>query len=145
MTSIKVEGLSEVRDALRQLPKATAKNVVRRVLKVRGKVIADAAIQRVPVLQGGLKKSIVVTTTLTRSQRGQYKKEGPKDIDVFIGPNSHPKAHMQEYGTSHAPAQPYMRPAWDESKAGIVQGLADDMWIEIEKAVSRAARKAAKK
>lgn len=141
---VKIEGLKEVQAALHELPKATAKNVMRRVLKERGKPIADAAQSRVPVDQGDLKRSIVVSTKLTRRQRGKHKKFGPNDVEVFVGPGAHPQAHMQEFGTSKEPAQPYMRPAWDQERMNVLEGIREDLWAEIEKAVARRARKAAK-
>jgi HK97 gp10 family phage protein len=141
---IKVEGLKEVQAALHELPKATAKNVIRRVLKSRGEPIADAARSRVPVDQGDLKRSIAVSTKLTRRQRGKHKKFGPNDVEVFVGPGAHPQAHMQEFGTSKEPAQPFMRPAWDQTRMDVLDGIAADLWTEIEKAVARRARKAAK-
>lgn len=142
--TMKIEGLKEVHDALHELPKATAKNIVRRVLKSRAQLIADYAIQKVPVASGSLRKSIVVSTKLTKRQKGLHKKFGPDDIDVFVGPGSNPQAVMQEFGTSNHPAQPFMRPAWDAVRGDIVNNLAEDMWVEIEKAVARIARKAAK-
>lgn len=142
--TVKVEGLKEIYAALRDLPKATAKNTIRRVLKKRAQPIADQAGSAAPVEWGDLKKSIVVSTKLTKRQRAKYRKASSNDVDVFVGPSALPQAHLQEFGTSKEPAQPYMRPAWDKNKSGLLEGLADDMWKEIEKSVARMARKAAR-
>lgn len=153
---VKVEGLKEVRAALMELPKATAKNVMRRVLKKRAAPIVEAARRRVPVDQGDLRESIVASTRLTRRQRGKHKKDGPNDVEIFIGPDSRPQAHWVEFGTEgrkqrktgkdvgRVIMEPYMRPAWDAERMGVLDGIREDMWEEIEKAVSRRARKAAK-
>src|SRR5262245_20653798 len=58
--TVKVEGLREIKDALNELPKATAKNVMLRVLKTWAEPIADAARQLAPVDKGDLKRSIRV-------------------------------------------------------------------------------------
>lgn len=141
---VKIEGLKEVQAALRALPDATAKNVMRRILKKRGEPIAEAARSNVPVDQGDLKNSIAVSTKLSRRQKAKHRKGGPDDIEVFIGPGTHPQAHMQEFGTFKEPAQPFMRPAWDAEKTGVLEGIKDDLWTEINKAAQRLARKAAR-
>ncbi len=151
----KVEGLDEVQAALRQLPNATAKNVVRRVLKNRAQPIADAAKALAPMRFGELRDSITVSTKLTRSQRRQRKKVDRNDIEIYVGPDSRPQAHMLEFGTGprrHKSGKevgqitptPFMRPAWDGEKMKAFEGMKDDLWAEIRKAVARQAKKAAK-
>jgi len=68
--TVKVEGLQEIQEALRRLPDATAKNVMKRVLLARAQPVAEAARNLVPVFEGHLKNSIGVSTRLTRRQRG---------------------------------------------------------------------------
>lgn len=143
-TVVRIEGLKEISDALQELPKATGKNVVRRILKDRAEPFAETARSLVPVDQGHLRESITVSTRLTRRQRSQHRKAGPNDVEVFIGPNADPAAHLQEFGSSRHPAQPFMRPAWDQNKDAALDGIAQDLWAEIEKAVARRARKLAK-
>lgn len=61
-----------------------------------------------------------------------------KDRDEAI------KALAQEFGTSfHAP-QPYMRPAFDAQARPTIERLKVELKAEIDKAVARAARKAAR-
>lgn len=142
--TVKVEGLKDIQAALTELPKATAKNVMRRVLLERAEPIAEAARAGVPIDEGHLKESINVSTRLTRRQRGRHRKPHRDDVEVFIGPGTNPAGHLQEFGTRDHPAQPFMRPAWDAEAEGVLEGIQDDMWAEIEKVVARRARKAAK-
>jgi HK97 gp10 family phage protein len=144
MISIKVEGLSDVMAALRDLPNATAKNVMKRVLLARAEPVAEAARRLVPVHEGHLKESIHVSTRLTRRQKARHRKADPDDVEVFVGPGSDPAAHLNEFGSGHQAAQPFMRPAWDETKDELLEAVAADMWDEIEKAATRLAKKAAK-
>jgi HK97 gp10 family phage protein len=136
--------LREVHVALRKLPDATAKNIIRRILKRRGERIAKRARDLAPKDQGHLIESIRVGTKLSKRQRRSHKKFGPDDIEVFIGPGPDPAAHLQEFGSSRHGAQPFMRPAWDAEKRNALDGIGDDLWAEIRKAAERAARKAAK-
>ncbi|WP_088346305.1 MULTISPECIES: HK97-gp10 family putative phage morphogenesis protein [Rhodomicrobium] len=143
--TIRIEGLKEVQAALRDLPKSTGKNIMRRVLIARAEPVAEAARALVPVDKGNLLASINVSTRLTRRQRGLHRKPHRDDVEVHVGPGANPAGHFQEFGTSRHPAQPFMRPAWDRTKAGVIEGLKEDLWAEIEKVLERRARRAARK
>lgn len=140
-TKIRVEGLRELDRALRELPKATGKNVLKRVLMKAGQPIEHHAERLAPVRTGHLKQSIGTGTKLTRRQRRQHKKESP--VEVFVGA-AEPKAHMQEFGQAHHPPQPFLRPAWDANKMGALNSIKNDLGEEIEKARQRLAKKAAR-
>ncbi len=143
--TVKVEGFKELERALHELPnKATAKNVMKRVLLRRGEPVARAARANVPIEEGWLQESIDVSGKLSRRQRSMHKKPHRDEVEVFIGPGPDPAAHLVEFGSSHQRAQPFLRPAWDQHKAGVLSGIANDMWAEIQSAAARVARKAAR-
>lgn len=139
---VKIEGLREIKDALRQLPDATAKAVLRRVGKKRLKPVADRARSYAPEDEGDLKDSIAVSTKLSKSQKRKSRKANRDDVEVYAGAGPLPQAHLQEFGTKDAPPQPFMRPAWDAEKRGVLEGIKDDLWTEIKKTTARLARKA---
>jgi HK97 gp10 family phage protein len=141
---VKVTGLTQIEAALKNLPKATAKNVVRRVLKTHAQPIAEAARRLAPINRGDLSKSITVGTKLSKAQRSKHKKRTPNTVEMFVGAGTNPQAVFQEFGTVDHPPQPFMRPAWDSGKEQLLEGIKDDLWAEIQKAVGRQARKAAK-
>lgn len=141
---VKVEGMKELQRALEELPEALANSVMSKVLRDRAEPIAATARQLVPVDSGALRNSITVSTRLTRRQFGEHRKEGPRDVEVFIGPGSLPQAHLQEFGTFKDPAQPFMRPAWDQHRNSVLEGIAGDLWRAIEKAAMRLAKKTGK-
>ncbi len=139
--TVKVEGLREIAETLRRLPKAVSEEVQLAVLTKRAEPIAETARQLAPVDHGDLQGSITVSPELTKTQRAKHRKDGPDDVEVFIGPGAFPQAHLQEFGTVNHPPQPFMRPAWDQHKGELLEGLAEDLWQEIEKAVgARGAR-----
>jgi HK97 gp10 family phage protein len=143
--TVKVEGLREAQEALRSmLPDRTARNVMRRVLKKRALPIRDRAKALAPHRKGKLKSKIEVTGKLHKNQRKDYKKQHKDDVELFVAAGPLPWAHMMEYGTMNVSPKPYIRPAWDQVKHTILPNIAHDMWDEIEKAVARAARKAAR-
>lgn len=142
MEKFRVEGLSELEEALKELPKATGKNVLRRVLLKAGQPIADAAAARAPRFKGKLQMSIGTGTKLSRRQKKMHVAEST--VEVFVGAGALVQAITQEFGTVNHPAQPFMRPAWDGGKNNAFASLRDDLEAEIEKARARLARKAAR-
>lgn len=141
---VKVEGLKEIRAALHELPKATAKNTMRRVLRTVAQPIADTAQQNAPVDTGYLKRSIAVSTKLSKNARKGRQKLSASGVEMFIGPSAAPRAIMQEFGTSNAAPQPFLRPAWDANKGDILPQIGELMWKEISAAAARRARKLAR-
>ncbi|MDW9877328.1 HK97 gp10 family phage protein [Sinorhizobium meliloti] len=141
--TVKVAGLKDLENALKDLPQANAKAVLRRTLKEAGEPIAKTARSLAPKLDMHLSESIDVSTKLSRRQRGLHKKESP--VEMFIGPGPDPAAHLQEFGSGPGHhAQPFLRPAWDQNKDKALDTIANLTWVEIEKAAKRLAKKAAK-
>ncbi len=135
--TVQVEGLKALQAVLRALPRATARDVMLRVLEQRAKPIAAHAARLAPVDQGDLQESIQVSTRLTQRQRGLHRKDGPRDVEVFVGAGPQPQAHLQEFGAEQHPPQPFMRPAWDSEKDRLLEGIAEDLWAEIQVAGAR--------
>lgn len=151
-TTVKVEGLRELDAALGELPKATARNTLVRVGKKRLQPIADRANQLAPDdpnTPGGLHTSFVVSTKLNKRQASMKRREIRKGItdknfaEVHAGTND-PAGVQQEFGNQNHGPQPMLRPAWDEGKGGLLPGLGQDLWDEIEKSAKRLAARAAR-
>lgn len=145
--TVVVEGLRELDAALGDLPKATGKSVLRRVLKKAGKPIADAAAAKAPVLSGNLQISIGVSTKLTRRQsriHRQMFKDDRASVEMFVGAGGLAQATQQEFGNERHGPQPFMRPAWDGNKDRALEIIKTDLGDEIMKAAKRLARKAAR-
>lgn len=79
-----------------------------------GKVLVTAMSQRAPKRTGKLSRGIVMSTE--RTEGGVSVKVGPGK-DVFYG------GRWIELGTKFMPAQPYMRPAMDESKKQVLAAV----------------------
>lgn len=141
-TTFKIEGLSDLGEALKELPKSTATGVIKRVLLKAGEPIRSDAEQAAPVRRGTLKASFTAGTKLSRRQKSQHRKESR--VEIFVGPGSLPQAITQEFGAAQHGPQPFMRPAWDANKQRALDGIKDDLTAEIEKTRQRLARKAAR-
>ncbi len=140
--SFKIEGLAELDEALAELPKATARNVLQRTLKAQGAPIRDAGEQNAPRMTGGLKQSYTIGTKLSRRQKSQNKKES--DVEVYIGPTPHPKSVQTEFGNAHQAAHPHLRPAFDGNVMKVLDGIKTELTDQIDKARVRLAKKAAR-
>jgi HK97 gp10 family phage protein len=149
-----VLGAKQLDNALKQLPKATAKNVLRRSLMKSVKPTEEAAIALAKRGEtGNLQESVEVSTKLKKSQQGGRVKAGA--VEVFVGASTtggkkgH-HAHLIEFGWFHAisglfiPPQPFMRPAWESTKNIVLGTFADEVWSSLAKAARTLARKAEK-
>lgn len=145
--TIKIDGLKALDAALAELPKATAKNVLRRVGRKALAPMVEAARNSAPVKSGALRKSMKVTSRLSKRQASLHRKMFKSDkasVELFAGASNLPHAHLLEFGTSKMAPRPFMRPAWDAGNAALLQRIKTDLGIEIEKAAKRLARKAAR-
>lgn len=150
MTTLKIEGLKDLEKALMKLPLSTGKSVLRKVLLKAAEPIKNRARDLAPddpkTPDIDLNTSIEASTKQRRGY-GLRGREGNQAATVYIGPtkDGYPQAIMQEFGTIHHAAQPYMRPAWDGGKNKALDDIKDGLWKEIEKSAARLAKKAAKR
>ena len=143
-TTVKIEGLKELDRALGQLPKSTAKAVTRQVLRDAAEPMARAARQLAPRDEYHLYESIDVSTRLNRRQRAMHRETAAETFsEMFVGTNN-PAGVQQEFGNERHGAQPFMRPAWDAEKMPTLDRISNSLWLRIEQAAARLARKAAK-
>lgn len=170
-----VIGLKELDKALAELPKATARNTLKRVLVKAGQPIADRARQNAPRDTGELQESIVVSskvqndvgkaefaaamqaglgtqaaTAALRSARRAAKGKG-SFAQILVGPTKARtkaaaiKRIVQEFGSINQPPKAYMRRAWDAEKDGALEIIKRDLGDEIAKSAARVAKSAARK
>lgn len=141
MVTVKITGLKELDAALGQLPKATAKGVLRRVLKAAAQPIAAHASQLAPRDTLHLAESVAVSTRLNKRQRSLHKKERQDTFqEMFVGTND-PAGVQQEFGNERHMAQPFMRPAWDAEQMPTLDRIANSLWVEINKSARRRAKR----
>ncbi|WP_322990888.1 HK97 gp10 family phage protein [Hoeflea sp.] len=150
-TTVKIEGLRELENALSELPKSTGKAVMRRTLKKAGEPIVDRWRSLAPddPKTGGndYRSSIAVSTKLSKRQKSVHRKmfrDDKASVEMFVGAGPLPHPHQQEFGNVNHGPQPAGRPAWDEKQGEALEIVKSEMWTEIEKAAKRLARKAAR-
>lgn len=142
-TTVKVEGLRELNDALEQLPKRTQTATLRRVLKLAAEPVVTAMKAKAPKLTRDLEQSITSGTRLTKRQAKMARREGKSYSEIYVG-SANPAAIPQEFGTFKESAQPFGRPGWAESQNPALEIIKNELGEEIDKSAKRLARKTAK-
>jgi HK97 gp10 family phage protein len=170
--TLKTTGLKEFDRLLAELPKATARNVLRRVGLTAAAPMVESQKRKAPRRTGKYAASIKATVLTGSNSAGKlaYRaakqggasdadagaalrtankaaSAGPLSVTISVGPTgkrSASIAHLEEFGTAHAKAHPHIRPAFDETAEEVVAGIRDGLGAEIDKAKTRLAKKAAK-
>jgi HK97 gp10 family phage protein len=169
-SKVKLTGMKELEDAFADLKKSTARGVLVKSLKPRADKMRDAMKDGAPIDQGALRDSIISGSKVPakvnpgkaayakamKESGGDKRSAGKAARDankanpthfakVFVGVAGRRRtgiAHLIEWGTSTTPGTGFARKAWDANSAQLLDGLADDIKANLEKAKARAARKA---
>lgn len=166
--TVSVSGLKELDEALGNLPKATARNVLVRTLKKAADPMVDEARRLAPVRTGKLRDSIMssarVKNKVGSSEYAAAMKAGlGKDAaraallsarrankgqgsfaELFVGPARGGGviryAHIVEFGSVDTAPQPYMRPAWETTKDKMLNVIKGELGNQIIAAARRVGR-----
>jgi HK97 gp10 family phage protein len=137
--NFEIIGLKELDAALKELPQATSRILVMRILKREGETIRSAAAQLAPddpkTHGNDLHTSMLMLATPGKAREA--------DVEVSIGPSKKTfYGTFQEFGTAHNAAQPFLRPAWDGNVMSVLDGIANGLRDAIETIRKKVARKA---
>ena len=161
---VNLVGLAECKLSLAELTTATQKSVMRRAALAGAEPIRQTAQELAPerppeagdkvyYSKGGdrrerkpgtLKASIHAGTKLSARQARAAKAEGKSQVEVYVGPAPDPAAIAEEFGNSHQPPHPFMRPAFEGKKDAALTIITGRLETEVAKAAVRARRKSAK-
>lgn len=149
-STFRTTGFKELERALaEELPKATARNVLRRTATKSMERVRVKMGELAPRDEGVLAGSMKTQSVKAKRQRGSVKFERSSGVEVMTGPAPEGKmnrsnAGFQEDGTVNMPPNPYARPAADSEGEAVIKEVRDTLATEIQKAAARIARKAAK-
>lgn len=167
--TVRVEGFSELKDALDDFSKATSGNILKRAVSQAAAIVAEEAARKAPFKRGALKRGIMVgKAKIISAGKGAFAAalaEGATRAEAAAaaraanasaggagraavasaGPlKSLRQAVPQEFGTFNHSAHPYMRPAWDATQGKCLAVMKEALKDEIDKASARARKKAAR-
>lgn len=151
-----IEGFEALEQQLKEISQSQGKAAVRKSLKKAAKPVADAARGTAAFHDktGKLRKSIAVSTRLSRRQAALQRRAGRDDVMVFVGPGG-AHGHLIEFGTKPhinkgkfagtknpgTRTRPFMRPAWEAHKDQSLKILIEELWKNIERRIELNARK----
>lgn len=165
------KGAKELAEALRALGQdRLIKATLKRALLKAGQPMVETAQRLAPrgKRKGGddagkphMADKIAVSTTLSKRQRrqqgfGAHRGRTDNTAVVFIGAGPRGPAVLAEFGTGprrrkngqktgSTPAQPFMRPAWEQHHRQILEDFGRELGIQIEKSAARLGRRQKKK
>lgn len=137
---VKIEGLREAERALKDLGPDVARRVLRTAVKKGAEPMLHAARSKAPFDEGLLVSTIKVRTGVNRRRGSAAAKVTTKDGD-YKGESFY--GSFIEYGTDKMPAQPYLRPAFDENKERSVIIIKAEIAAGVIREAKKAERKAA--
>lgn len=157
---MRIDGLKELQNALKELPKEIQKRPLRSAVSAGAKVIADEAINKAPQGEtGNLRKSIYRYRSRRQSPTGKetflvgVRKGKAKYANTSrnrrlgrVGKTYQTQGEAYywrfvEFGTSSQPARPFLRPAFENSKERAVQVMKERLGKAIETQARKLARK----
>lgn len=146
---VEAEGFRDLDNALGELPKATAKNAMRRAAVEALKPMAEDYAERLTaagaVLTGALRDSVIAATKLSRRQAALNRKaEGKSYVEAYMGPGPLAQATQDEFGNDRQAPRPTLRQTWDAGWRDLLERVRLALADQIEKTVARIARKAAR-
>jgi HK97 gp10 family phage protein len=166
--SVATEGFSDLYTALKQLARATERNVLRRVATTAMQPMLEVAKDYAPVKTGKLKAAINLAVGFddpnyrkraraaflaSGSARGVKRTKGGGMVlaQIKVGGGQGlqhgegaPYASFIELGTVRITAHPFLRPAFDEKHGEALALVRETLTVEVRKAVARRDRKLAK-
>lgn len=145
---VELSGFAELHRALaEELPKATAKAVLRRTAIKSMERVRIGMADRAPKDEGDLAGSMA--TQVVKAQRiSRTRYAASSGVSVITGPTGREEggnAAWQENGTIDQPAQPYARPTADAEGMNVIADVKVELAAQINAAKGRIARKAAKR
>jgi HK97 gp10 family phage protein len=147
--TVRVEGLRELDEALKQLTRTTGKNTAfRTLLKAAEPIVETASVLAPDDLRTGPPD---LHTSIKATKRPKPRRTVWVDIAPFAPLERNEKtgkvtgryfaAGALERGVGDMPAQPYMRPAFDAHRQSTLATIKYELGEEIKKSVARQAKR----
>lgn len=122
MTGMELQGVDEWLEALRRKFDSASERIENRGLRTGGEVMAQAMREKAPYDAGHDGDHIRDDIKVSNVRR----KDGVKYVLIGPGKKTGWRAHFPEYGTRKARAQPFVYPAFHETKREVLQKIADE-------------------
>jgi len=129
MTTYKIRGLEKVTAALRSFPKAIVTQSLNKALAKGAAVFRDSARSRAPVDTGLMASDIIMAKDRKPGISGAQARYVV--LVKYRGKDAAPYWRFVEFGTVKMQPQPFMRPAFDTSKAVALAEIIDSIASDV--------------
>ena len=138
--TVEIEGLKGVEDALSQAGPKLAKRALRKALVAGAELFEAAAKKNAPVLAkatgsrqpGELRDAIDMNVKLSGTQESGIARVGIRRGKEKGSDSPAVWGSFVEFGSIHGPAQPFMRPAFEQAKARAQEVFTDEIKKGVE-------------
>lgn len=146
-TTVKVEGLKELRERAKKLDARLQRRVYNRAVRAGARLVVKKAKAAVPLRTGALRRSLVHRAS-SKPKLGLYGvkitvKAGRKASERTakrrgVGADYHPDAveryyRFVELGTKYHPAKPFLEPALEGSQAEVLAAVRQELKAGLER------------
>ena len=131
---VEIKGSKELKNALKKIPKNSARRSLGKAAKAGAEPILRSAKQKAPVDTGRLRDSLRSTFAYQSSRTARVRVASNLKPE---GGSRHSYDYYQEFGTSFHPAQPFMRPAVDEQHKNAVEETRVTMEVAVLEEVKK--------
>lgn len=130
---VRVDGVENMLRELRRVTdRATAEGELMDALMKGGEPIRDSARRRAPVGTEAVSRRRLSDGIVVRKPNNLYR----RGAEIKVAPlREVAHANLQEFGTRHHAAQPFMRPAFDEQKHRAVEIVRRELAAAIRRAL----------
>lgn len=140
-TSITLKGAKDLERVLKALPEKMAQRALFSGLNFASKPMLDEMKRLVHVRAGGAIKSFTggkgrrpgLLKASLRRRRAKSSGGGKTTATIEVGSFGVFYAHLEEYGTKHSPAHPFIRPAFDKHARETIDRMGTQLGKRVEK------------
>lgn len=145
MSEFQIHGLDAVLRKMRALPDKLKQKGVRSAGTKAMRIVRDAARVRARQFDDPKSPSNIAKAIVTRVDAKGGRRVGGVVVKVGVAGGARPKKgnvdtghwRMLEFGTSHMPAQPFMRPALETNVGRVTDAFVANLNTEIDKITAR--------
>lgn len=148
MAEVKIHGVEQAVARLRNLRRDIGTKAVRSAAIRAMRIVRDDARRKASTFDDPETASNIAKAIVTRYDNKASKREGGVVVKVGVQGGARPQKgagdtghwRYKEFGTSHMPAEPFMRPALAENAQAVTDKLVSELIPQIDKAVAKAKR-----
>jgi len=120
-----IQGIEELESKLADMERSVRRKVLRAAVKQAAELTRTRAAELAPVLTGKLKGNEIISVVDSLSTSNSVVVRVGPGMKTFYG-------LFDEFGTAHSTAEPFLSPAYEETKDNVLKKIAADFKEAVE-------------